>query len=78
MKKRFKENLKKNWKVWLASGLFLLFGLIALIVGFTISGFSFIAWLKSPYATTFFIIIIIGVIILLLLLLEMKRRKLGE
>lgn len=77
-KKRFKTMFKKQWKWFLSVGLFLLLGLIALFVGFTLTGWNIVEWVKSPYATTLLIILVVGGIVLLLLVLEAKRRRLGD
>ncbi|MCK9235203.1 MAG: hypothetical protein M0Q41_10715 [Bacteroidales bacterium] len=77
-KKKFKEFLKKKWK-WLVTGGFFLFsGLIILLVGFYITGWSIIDWLYSPYATTMLILLLVGGVILIMMLLEMKRQRLGD
>ena len=63
--KRFKWQLFKKWaaskKAWfIGTGVFLIVGAILLLVGFSITGWDLITWLKSPYATTFFICLSIG------------------
>lgn len=76
-KKKIKATLKKKWKWFLGSGVFLTIGIVALLVGFNMTGWSIIDWLKSPYATTFFIIVGIGVLIILVAVITYKRSQLG-
>ncbi|MFA5575396.1 MAG: hypothetical protein WC994_10165 [Brumimicrobium sp.] len=79
MKKNgFKKFLKKQWKWLVTGGFFLISGLVVMLIGFTMTGWSLIEWIKSPYATTVLIIMLIGGVLLLLLLVEMKRRRLGD
>ena len=53
-KKKFKEQLKKKLPWVIGSGVFLVAGVVLLIVGFSLTGWNFIEWLK-PYATTIII-----------------------
>lgn len=76
------RNIKKFFKerLFLAIGsiVFLLGGLVALLIGFQLSGWSIIDWLKSPYATTCFILIGVGVLIILVGFITYKRIHLGD
>lgn len=76
-KAKFKSFLKakKGWV--LGTGLFAVVGLITLLVGFWITGWSLIEWLKSPYALTFFILLAIALYGGLMLFLLYKRHNLG-
>lgn len=76
-KKKFKKNLKEKWGWFLASGIFLVIGIIALLVGFNMTGWSLIDWLQSAYAVTFFIILSIGIVCAIALFITYKRSHLG-
>jgi len=74
-KKKFKEQLKKKLPWIIGSGLFLIAGIVLLFVGFSLTGWNFLVWLKSDYATTTIILLVLGVaggIILTLLLIQIK------
>jgi len=77
-KKRLKKYFKEKWYLFLGTGVFLIAGIVALLVGFAMTGWSIIDWLKSPYAVTFFILIIIGLITAVVLFITYKRTHLGE
>lgn len=74
-KKKLKEQVKKKLPWIIGSGLFLIAGIVLLFVGFAITGWNFIEWLKSDYATTTIILLIVGLasaIILTLVLIQAK------
>ena len=74
-KKKFKEQLKKKLPWIIGSGLFLIAGIVLLFVGFSLTGWNFLVWLKSDYATTTIILLIVGLasgIILSLVLIQAK------
>ena len=72
-----KDFIKKRWGWVLGTGAFLAIGLTTLLIGFSMTGWSIVDWLQSPYAVTFFIIIGIGLITILLIVVSLKRTKLG-
>lgn len=76
-KKKLKKLIKEKWIWFLSTGLFLVGGTIALLIGFQMTGWSIVKWLHSPYATTCFILLVIGLLLLLVLVIEYKRNHLG-
>lgn len=75
-KKKFKEQLKKKLPWIIGSGLFLIAGIVLLFVGFSITGWNFIEWLESPYATTTIILLVLGLASAIILTLVMVQAKL--
>lgn len=75
-KKKFKEQLKKKLPWIIGSGLFLIAGIVLLFVGFSITGWNFIKWLESPYATTTIILLVLGLASAIILTLVMVQIKL--
>lgn len=74
-KKKIKTLLKKRLGWLIGSGVFLIAGIVLLFVGFSITGWDFVKWLNSPYATTTIILLVLGVaswIILTLVLIQAK------
>lgn len=74
-KKKIKALLKKRLGWLIGSGVFLIAGIVLLFVGFSITGWDFVKWLNSPYATTTIILLVLGVasgIILTLVLIQAK------
>lgn len=67
-KYEFKQKIKKYKPILIGSGIFLVVGMIAWIVGCYMSGANIVEWLTSPFAITCYIIIAIGVCILLFIL----------
>lgn len=61
-KRKIKDFFKDHWKALVGTGSFLLAGVIVMLVGFAISGWSLLKWLESPFATTFFIMLVFGII----------------
>ncbi len=59
-KKKIKNWFKAKWKWLLGSGIFLTAGLVVMLVGFSITGWSLIKWLQSPYAVTTFVFVGFG------------------
>ena len=78
-KYKFKKWLAEHKKPIITSGIFLMAGLGALLVGFEIQhNWHLIRdWLNGPHATTFFILLIISLFVLSLILLAvgMKREE---
>lgn len=70
----------KNKKLVLSLGtaLFLLVGTIALLVGFSMTGWSIVDWLQSPYALTTFVILGVGAVIGFVIWITYKRSHLGD
>lgn len=73
-----RQKLRKYWAAFLGTGLFLVFGIALLLVGFYMTGWSIIDWLKSPYALTAGVILAGGVVFLICVVITVKRHKLGE
>jgi uncharacterized membrane protein len=74
-KKKIKTFFKKKLGWIIGSGVFLIAGIVLLFVGFSITGWDFVKWLNSPYATTTIILLVLGVasgIILTLVLIQAK------
>ena len=74
-KKKLKEQIKKKLPWIIGSGIFLVGGIVLLFVGFSLTGWNFVKWLESPYATTTIILLILGLasgIILVLVLFQVK------
>lgn len=74
-KKKIKTLFKKRLGWLIGSGVFLIAGIVLLFVGFSITGWDFMKWLNSPYATTTIILLVLGVasvIILTLVLIQAK------
>lgn len=79
MKKRKLKEVFKKKKAWiLTTGIFLLVGIIAIIVGLVISGFDLIRWLQSPYAVTLYIFLALGIFAIVVLVIYYKKSHLGE
>ena len=72
-KRKIKTWFKEKWKWLLGSGIFLTIGLIVMFVGFSMTGWSFIKWLQSPFAVTT-IIFILGGAFLLVLAFAIKKQ----
>lgn len=75
-KKKIKKFFKEKWKVLLTSGIFLTVGLVVMLIGFSITGWSIIEWLKSPWATTTIICVLAGLFFLLFAFLFKKQVEL--
>lgn len=77
-----KYKLKKFWqkkKAWIiGTGSFLLVGIIVLLIGFRMTGWSIIKWLQSPYAITCFVCLSVSLLIIGFLVIELIKQKLGE
>lgn len=77
-----KRKLKNWWKdkktAIIGALLFLGIGTAFLLIGFALTGWSIIDWLKSPYATTFFILAAIGIYLMIVVIIRMKQSHLGE
>ncbi|MCR4661691.1 MAG: hypothetical protein K5765_06830 [Clostridia bacterium] len=75
-KRKAKQFLKNKWKWLLGSGIFLSVGIIVMLIGFSVTGWSFINWLQSPFATTTFIFLLGGTFLLILGFLIKKQTDL--
>lgn len=62
-KKKIKKWFKDRWKHVLSGAIFLITGLIVMLIGFHMSGWSIIEWLHSPWAITTFVFLIGGIFI---------------
>lgn len=72
-KRKIKKWFKAKWKILLGSGIFLTVGLVVMLVGFSVTGWSIIKWLQSPFATTT-IIFVLGGVFLLVLAFVLKKQ----
>lgn len=72
-KRKIKKFFKEKWKFLLGSGIFLTIGLVVMLVGFSVTGWSLIKWLRSPFATTTIIFVIIGLFLFTLALVWKKQ-----
>lgn len=72
-KKKIKTFFKTKWKILLGSGIFLTVGLVVMLVGFSVTGWSIIAWLQSPFATTTLIFVLGGIFLLVFAFLFKKQ-----
>lgn len=77
-KRKLKQKLKDKKAVIISTALFLGLGAILLLVGFALTGWSIVDWLRSPYATTFFILAAIGIYLIIVVIIKMKQSQLGE
>lgn len=75
-KKHLKELLKQKLAFIISGGVFLLIGVIALIIGFYMSGWSIARWLQTPYAMTALICLLLFVFSSIIIVIEYKRRNL--
>lgn len=67
-KRKLKDYLAKNKWIIIGTGSFLTTGLIVMLIGFAISGWSLIKWLQSPFALTFFIMLVLGLFAIAMLI----------
>lgn len=72
-KRKIKKWFKARWKFLLGSGIFLTVGAVVMLVGFSMTGWSLIKWLQSPFATTTIIFVIGGVFLLSMAFLIKKN-----
>lgn len=72
-KRKIQKWFKAKWKFLLGSGIFLTVGLVVMLVGFSVTGWSIIKWLQSPFATTTIIFVLAGAIFLVLAFVIKKQ-----
>jgi hypothetical protein len=72
-KRKIKKWFKARWKFLLGSGIFLAVGVVVMLVGFSVTGWSIVKWLHSPFATTTIISVIGGVFLLSMAFLIKKN-----
>lgn len=77
-KYRFKKALRKYWGAFLGTGIFAIAGLVFILVGFQMTGWSLVDWLKSPYAVTAGIMLSGAAVLLIWAVVTAKRHSLGE
>ena len=75
-KRKIRKFFQAKWKWLLGSAIFLTIGLVVMLVGFSLSGWSIIAWLKSPWAVTTIIFIVGGLFLLVMAFLLKKQVEL--
>lgn len=73
-KRKIQKWFKEKWKWLLGSGIFVTVGLVVMLVGFSVTGWSIVKWLQSPFATTSIIFIIIGAFVFVMALLVKKQK----
>ena len=76
-KEKIKKFLKEKWYIAGGSALLLIVALVAMFVGFHITGWSIIKWFEAGYGTTFIILIALGGLGLFALYVTYKRHHLG-
>ena len=59
-KRKLKLWFKARWKFLVGTGAFLLTGLIVMLIGFSVSGWSIIAWLQSRWCVMTIICVVLG------------------
>jgi hypothetical protein len=74
MKKLSKSKLVLS----IGTALFLLVGIVAMLIGFSMTGWSIVDWLQSPYALTAFVILGLGSLFVFVIWLTYKRCHLGD
>lgn len=72
-KRKIQKWFQEKWKWILGSGIFLLAGITVMLIGFSVSGWSIVKWLQSPYAVTTIIFLIIGTFLLIMAFLIKKQ-----
>lgn len=72
-KRKIKKWFKARWKFLLGSGIFLTVGAVVMLVGFSMTGWSLIKWLQSPFATTTIICVLGGAFLLSMAFLIKKN-----
>lgn len=60
-KRKIKKWFKEKWKFLLGSGIFLTIGLAVMLIGFSVTGWSLIEWLHSPWCVTTIIFLLTGI-----------------
>ena len=75
-KKKIKKFFKAKWKWILGRAIFLTAGLVVMLIGFSMSGWSLIRWLQSPFATTTIICVLAGLFFLVLAFVLKKQVEL--
>lgn len=74
-KRKIKESLKKKWPLLVGTGSFLVIGLVAMFIGFHMTGWSIVKWLQSPFAATTFICLGAGILLFAFLIVAIKRAQ---
>lgn len=75
-KRKIKKFFKEKWKVLVGSGAFLLVGGVVMLIGFSVTGWSIIKWLQSPFAITTLIFVLAGIFVFVIILLLFKNQNL--
>jgi len=74
-KRKIKKWFKSKWKWILGSGIFLTIGLTVMMIGFSVTGWSLIKWLQSPFATTTIIFVLGGLFFLVMAFVFKKQME---
>lgn len=77
-KRKIKKFFKERWKFLLGSGIFLSIGLTVMLVGFSVTGWSIIKWLQSPFCTTTIICMLAGAFLLTLAFVLKKQAEIWK
>ena len=72
-KRKLKKWWKSKWKWMLASGIFLTVGVVVMMIGFSVTGWSIVKWLQSPFAMTTIIFVVCGAFVFTMALLIKKN-----
>ena len=75
-KRKIKKFFKEKWKVLVGSGAFLLVGGVVMLIGFSVTGWSIMKWLQSPFAITTLIFVLAGIFVFVITLLLFKNQNL--
>lgn len=74
-KAKIKDFLQKHKKAIIGTSIFIGVAIVALLVGFGLSGWSIIKWFEKGYGATFFIMLVLGGFALFLILYIFKAIK---
>lgn len=72
-KNKIKKFFKEKWKWFLGTGLFLIVGGTVALIGFSVTGWSIMKWLQSPFATTTFICVGLGLFCAVIIAILYKK-----
>ena len=77
-KEKIKNWFHRHWQILLGTGIFITVALVAMLIGFSMSGWNLIKWLQSEWAERFFICLAIGgvaYLVFLYILFMLKKRQ---
>lgn len=73
-----KKTIKKYWVAMAGTLAFLILGITFMLIGFNMTGWSLIDWLKSPYALTCGILLSAFAVGAVAIAITIKRHNLGD